>query len=377
VICVRNGEAFIRARINNLEQQAGMVGGVEWIIVSDGSTDGTVDSARTELERCHGAPQAVGEDWRGLPGNRFWSYGAEPDPKRQFHLLAFDRNRGKAAVLNEVIPKCTGSIVVLTDVRQSFAPDATKVLCEGLQDPQVGALSGELCFRSDRTGDSGIAQGVDAYWRYEKWLRRMESRIDSTCGCTGAIYAIRRTLFQPIDPSIVLDDMAIPLAILLRSGHRILFEERALAYDDPSRVPSVEQARKVRTLAGNLQLCQKSPALLSPSRNRIFFQFVSHKLLRLVCPFALVAMLLGCGVLANHVTWAKVLLGAQVAFYVTAWLVGREGEARGRGLLSLPRAFVLLNLAAVKGVVHYLRGGLDGRWEPTGAGGRESVGRGK
>ena len=117
----------------------------------------------------------------------------------------------------------------------------------------------------------------------------MESEIHSIAGATGAIYAIRRELYKDLPEDTILDDVLTPLRIILR-GKRTVFEPEAKAYDSVACCPLAEYRRKVRTLCGNYQLLASLPQALSPWKNPIFIQFVSHKLGRLVVPWALIAL---------------------------------------------------------------------------------------
>jgi cellulose synthase/poly-beta-1,6-N-acetylglucosamine synthase-like glycosyltransferase len=196
-------------------------------------------------------------------------------------------HRGKAETLNSGVAIATGEIVLFADSRQMFDKRAVRELVANFADASVGAASGELVLLDEQGKETSDATG--AYWRYEKGLRAMESGIHSVPGATGAIYAIRRELFVPLPAGTILDDVVIPMRIVL-AGKRVVFDSAARAYEVASRNASSEYERKIRTLAGNYQLIMQMPALLAPWRNRIFVQFVSHKLGRLLVPYCLVAL---------------------------------------------------------------------------------------
>ena len=170
----------------------------------------------------------------------------------------FSARRGKASCLNDAVAIARGEILLMTDVRQKLSPTALRELVANLADPTVGVVSGELHLENVH---SGFAQGVDAYWRYEKLIRMAESRSGSTIGVSGALYAMRRELFEPLPPGTVLDDVLIPMRVAA-AGQRVVFDPRALAWDQPSQQPAEERKRKIRTLAGNYQLVQLAPWLL-------------------------------------------------------------------------------------------------------------------
>jgi len=167
---------------------------------------------------------------------------------------------------------------------------------------------------------------VGLYWRYEKMLRRMESDISSVPGATGAIYAIRRDLFEPLPVGTILDDVLIPMRIVL-GGKRAIFDPAARAFDSIRERPEDEYERKRRTLMGNYQLLAQIPQLLLPWRDPIFVQFVSHKVGRLVTPYFLCAMFVTNLFLLSG--FYRFSFAAQVMWYAAAllgWRLSSRGE---------------------------------------------------
>jgi cellulose synthase/poly-beta-1,6-N-acetylglucosamine synthase-like glycosyltransferase len=202
-------------------------------------------------------------------------------------LVHSKQHTGKAAALNRAMRRATGEIVVFADVRQTFDRQAIRELVANFADEQIGCVSGELLLMDHTKQESTTDVGI--YWRYEKAIRSLESDIHSIAGATGAIYAIRRELFEPLPEDALLDDVVTPLRITLR-GKRSVFDAEAKAYDVVACCPLAEYGRKVRTLAGNYQLLRHVPAAIVPWKNPIFVQFVSHKLGRLVVPWAMLAL---------------------------------------------------------------------------------------
>lgn len=232
--------------------------------------------------------------------------------------------RGKAAAINAAMPFATGDIVLFGDARQKFAPNALRELVANFADPSVGAVSGELILLDENGTES--REGVGMYWRYEKALRAMESDILSVPGSTGAIYAIRRELFQPLPVGTILDDVLIPMRIVV-GGKRAIFEPAARAYDQVTQTPEAEYEKKRRTLMGNYELLVRAPQLLMPSRNPIFVQFLSHKVGRLIVPWCLVALLIS-NLFLRHGFYLLSLSG-QILFYLFAlagWVISRDKE---------------------------------------------------
>ncbi|HLQ76819.1 MAG TPA: glycosyltransferase family 2 protein, partial [Terriglobia bacterium] len=195
------------------------------------------------------------------------------------------RHKGKAEAINRAVRSARGTVLVFLDARQSLNRNVIRELTANFSDPEVGAVSGELILVKD--GGSGIG----LYWKYEKFIRMSESRIHSVAGATGAIYAIRRECFRELPEDTILDDVVLPMSIVL-SGKRVVMDPAAQAFDRVSEDPKSEFRRKVRTLTGNFQLLSYMPELLSPGRNPIFLQFISHKVARLLCPYALTGLLI-------------------------------------------------------------------------------------
>jgi cellulose synthase/poly-beta-1,6-N-acetylglucosamine synthase-like glycosyltransferase len=225
---------------------------------------------------------------------------------------------GKAETLNRGVAIATGEIVLFADARQMFDKRAVRELVANFADASVGAASGELVLLDEQGKETSDAAG--AYWRYEKGLRGMESGIHSVPGATGAIYAIRRELFAPLPAGTILDDVVIPMRIVL-AGKRVVFDSTARAYEVASQSAKSEYERKIRTLAGNYQLIVQMPALLAPWRNRIFVQFISHKLGRLLVPYCLVALFVS-NLFLLHGLYLVAMLGQMVWYSLAGagWL---------------------------------------------------------
>jgi poly-beta-1,6-N-acetyl-D-glucosamine synthase len=237
---------------------------------------------------------------------------------------------GKPQALNAGVAAACGDILVFADARQTFSPGALIALARGFDDPRVGGVTGELVLDAETgaSDESTIREGVGLYWRYEKWLRRHESAVWSTLGATGAIYALRRSLWQPLPADTLLDDVLAPMRAVL-AGFRVVFEEGARAYDRTSPDAAAEGRRKRRTLAGNYQILWQEPRLLVPFVNPVWLQYLSHKIGRLVVPWALVGAFLASGIMAASSWLYAAALGVQAAFYGLA-LLGAWFEARDR-----------------------------------------------
>jgi cellulose synthase/poly-beta-1,6-N-acetylglucosamine synthase-like glycosyltransferase len=348
VIAARNEGARICERIDNLLQLDYPASRRQIIVVSDGSTDDTLA--------------------------RLTRFGSSID------VVPVEAG-GKARALNAGVRHARHDILVFTDTRQVFAPDALIELTAPFEDPRVGGVTGELlldcecterrvasrraCDRDrataragsaagspvhtsaasrgdSRTGSSAgsfgphagvrdrrivpdrrlavrstIADGLGLYWQYEKRIRRSESAVGSTLGATGAIYALRRSLWQPLPPDTILDDVLAPMRAVV-AGYRVVFNERARAFDRASLDAGTEAHRKVRTLAGNYQILWLDPRLLLPWCNPVWWQYLSHKIGRLIVPYALLSLVATSIALADRSVVYRTALVVQCAFYLLA-----------------------------------------------------------
>ena len=279
----------------------------------------------------------------------------------RLRIFHFPVRRGKAAVLNDLVGAARGEILVMADARQRFASDAIDKLVRHFADATVGAVSGELVLTRNANG-TAVGDGVGFYWRYEKLIRSSESLVDSTIGATGAIYAIRRHLFEPLPKDLILDDVLIPIRIMAR-GYRVLFEPRARAYDRAAGSAAEEFTRKVRTISGNFQLLKREPWLFNPLRNRLWFQTLSHKVLRLVSPF-LLAGAFGANLALLHSSFYRAAFILQAVFYLAALggFLLRDAPRKFRALI-VPYTVCLLNCATAVALFHVLRYRQSAIWE--------------
>jgi glycosyltransferase involved in cell wall biosynthesis len=337
ILAVHNGERYLARKLDSILALTYPGEKREILVVSDGSTDRTDSIAASYAQR----------------GVRLLRVG----------------QGGKALALNAGIAGSRHEVLVFTDVRQTLAPDSLALLVENLSDPAVGAASGELVIRK---GNSSEEASVGLYWRYEVWIRRRLSAIDSIFGATGAYYALRREHAVPIPANTLLDDVYLPLAAFFR-GYRLVLDSRVHMFDEPTRLDD-EFWRKVRTLAGNYQVMKAYPRLLLPGwlgGNRMWLHFASYKLARLLVPFLLPVVLITS--LGLPPAWRTAALAAQTAFYGMAALdlLLPEGGSAKR-LTSVARTFVTLMAASACAVV-ILFSPSARLWRPTRLGGLEST----
>lgn len=321
VMVVRNEAAVLERKLKNLLDLDYPKELSEIVVVSDGSTD-----ASNEILSYHSADRRV-------------------------RVILHAESRGKAAGLNDAVAAARGEIVLFTDARQRIERDAMRLLAEQFADSQVGCASGELMLGDSDAGET--SRGLGLYWRIEKKIREMESESGSVVGATGAIYAARRNLVVAVPAGTILDDVYIPMNVA-RQGFRVTFVPTARAWDVPDQGSDHEFSRKVRTLTGNYQLVQLAPWLLGES-NPLRFEFISHKLLRLVAPFALAALFVASLFLGAPGYRAALLL--QIMFYgLSAIAMAKLVKGPLARVADAARTFVVLNTAAFVAFVKFVTG---------------------
>jgi len=326
VISAFRAEQLIDARLENLFASDYPADRLHIVVVNDGSPDGTAEklAGYADNDRVTVIEQAV--------------------------------NGGKARALNVGLAAASSEIVVLTDVRQKFETDTIGKLVSHFTDPGIGAVTGNLVF-----ADEGSPDPQGGYWNVEKRIRECESRYRSTIGVTGAVYAARRELIDTLPDDLILDDVLIPMRIV-RAGYRVKFDTTAIAYDRKSSSLKEEYDRKVRTLAGNWQLLALEPWLLKRNENPVFFEFLSHKVLRLLAPWALVVTLICAWLLSDIPLFAFVF-----ALQMTLIGLAAVGAVTYLMRLKVPlvgalMAFGMLNVAALVGTWKFATGRQKDLW---------------
>jgi cellulose synthase/poly-beta-1,6-N-acetylglucosamine synthase-like glycosyltransferase len=332
ILAVYNGAALLREKIDHLLTLDYPEQLIEVLVVSDGSTDAT-DTILSSIQH---------------PRLRTWRLA---------------QHGGKVAALNKAIAEAQNEILLFIDIRPRLEAGALNCLVANFADPKVGAVAGELRLRSG-DHDAGTKAVGGIYWRYEQWIRKSESAIDSAVGVYGGFYAVRRSLAVQLPEGLILDDMLQPLSVI-RQGYRSVLDEDALVWDVWPKTAKGEFRRKVRTLAGNFQLVRVAPWLLK-SENRVLGQFVSHKLLRLVAPVLLFLALVSSLALAHQPLYRWLAVG-QLCFYLLG-IVGMRTQLPGLRQITGPAAaFCLLNAAAIAGFWQFVAKGknLQKIWVPS------------
>lgn len=330
VIAAHNEQENLPAKLKSLQALDYPENKLQIVIVSDGSTDKSIEILN--------AAQST------LP---------------HLHIVEYAPAAGKPTALNRGVAEASGSVLVFMDARQSVSSNALKALIARLQQDDVGVVSGELCL----TNDDGLeSANVGLYWRYEKWIRLNESRLFSTTGATGALYAMHKSDFIPHKDDVLLDDFDTPVSVLLK-GKRTVFEPEARVFDKTEASASGEFQRKSRTLAGNFQSFARNKWLFNPAKNPVFVQFLSHKVFRLLVPYAMaiafISAALGTG------PFLKLMLILQLAFYGAGIATILGVPALNNKVFNFIKVFLQLNAAAVAGAFRFITGSSNVRWKQS------------
>jgi cellulose synthase/poly-beta-1,6-N-acetylglucosamine synthase-like glycosyltransferase len=277
VIPAYNEEANLRAKLINLRQTAYPVEKFQVIFVSDGSTDGT---------------------------NELLQSFSDPFVEAVF----LSERSGKPSALNCGVARAKHDVLVFSDVSTLFAPDAVSNLIRHFCDPMIGGVCGSV----QLLGSLESEQTEGTYWRFERVLRLMESRLGATVNASGAIYALRKKCFAPLLASDLIDDFMIPMNAR-KFGYKVIEDPEAVATEFSAETVRGEFTRRARLAVGSFRALQRIE--LASLRGFTGFAFVSHKLLRWLLPFFLVTLLASNLFLLGRPFYRAAFV-VQVVFYV-------------------------------------------------------------
>lgn len=278
--------------------------------------------------------------------------------------------RGKVEAINHAMERARGEVVVFSDANNFYEAETLRRLVAPFIDPGVGATTGAKTVRRD--GTIGSSEGL--YWKYESFIKRMETRLGSCIGAAGEVFAVRRSLIEPIPAEVINDDFYLAMRVVCR-GHRVVYVPEARSWESASPGLAEERIRRARIVAGRFQVFGMASRMFPWRRPVLLWQLLSHKLARPLIPWAMLTALVtntmawlsppppGSGWLQLESPLAAWLLAGQALFYFVA-LVGSRVVPRGRlsKLFVLPAFFTSSNAAAVSGLVGYLTGRQTAVW---------------
>jgi cellulose synthase/poly-beta-1,6-N-acetylglucosamine synthase-like glycosyltransferase len=260
--------------------------------------------------------------------------------------------------INAGVAAIDADILVFSDANVFLQPSAVRELVANLVDPGVGAVSGDVILVGER---ASLAWSEDLYYRYERWVQQTESALGSMVSVDGALYALRRSLFEPQPRDTILDDMAIPMAVL-RQGYRVVFEPAAIAIEQGSQSAWEEFSRKSRVVAGAAQFLLRGGAQIPFGRPQVLFSFFSHKVLRWMSPAMATATLVCSAALSPVAPGYLAAAGVQMCM-LAAGLAGCAPRIRRFRLIGAMHYYWLVQAAAGVGFVRGLLGRQPSAWE--------------
>lgn len=336
VIAAYNEEKVIEQRIRNIAQQDYNLNKVLVYVGSDVSSDST-DNILLEL-------------------------------KKEFPWLTVfisDQRRGKAGILNELMPQVKSEIIIFTDANTDFQKDAVSNLVRGFTSEKVGGVCGRLVLvDSDEMRSDGVEE--KKYWQYETFIKNAEGKLGVSLAANGGIFAIRRNLYQniPLDKA-VTDDLFISLSIVSK-GYEFNYKENAVAIENTGNDLQSEYTRKVRFSATNFQLLVNFKKLLLSKNRLLAYAFFSHKVTRWILPFLLLLTFVLSYISALYSFTVALFFSLQLMFYFLAFVGFLFSKIRLQmSIFSLPYFFVVSNIAVIVGFVRFIKKKHSVIWNST------------
>jgi cellulose synthase/poly-beta-1,6-N-acetylglucosamine synthase-like glycosyltransferase len=326
IISVHNEEKVIRSKIDNALALAYSNELLEILVVSDGSTDSTEDIVSSFT-----------------------------DPR--IKLLSFER-AGKTACLNRAVAQTRGDVLVFTDANSMFPNHTLANIARNFADPNVGLVTGWTKYRKP---GSDVEEAPGVYARLEKYTKLSESLISSCVGADGAIFGLRRELYRDLEDHDI-NDFIIPLHVL-DQNQRVVLDPEVYCLEEPSGDAEREFARQARITNRTLGAIKRNMRFLNPARFGSFsFFLLSHKILRFMTPFFALGLFSSSIALVN--TGATYFLASVgLSIFIISGVLGITGLINSR-MINLSSAFLLTNLAQLKGWFRFLTGCSDTMWAP-------------
>ncbi|MBT0892929.1 glycosyltransferase family 2 protein [Geobacter hydrogenophilus] len=267
---------------------------------------------------------------------------------------------GKTTTQNEAVKAATGDVIIFSDATTVYEKDAIRKLVRNYNDPEVGAVSGRYEYVNP-TG-APVGTGSILFWKYENFIKSMQTRIRTISGCCGCIYSVRKAAYVPL-PGDIISDLVEPLMVIQR-GYRVVFEQEAVAYEETTEKSHEEFRMRIRVITRAMRGILYARGLLNPFRFPfVAFQLLSHKVLRWLIPFFLIGLLVANAFLLDKQFYVMTF-ALQAAFYLLA-LIGFGADRVGKKFkpAAVPLYFCIVNTASLIAFFKTLAGQKMVTWE--------------
>jgi poly-beta-1,6-N-acetyl-D-glucosamine synthase len=334
IVAAFNEEDCIEKKIANSLSLDYPTKKIEYIFITDGSSDGTMDIIR----------------------------------KYPFiQLLHKPERSGKTAAVNRAVDQAKNEILIFSDANTVLNNEAILNITKHYHLKKTGGVAGEKKVVSGSEGTDQVGSGEGLYWKYESFLKQLDSNFYSVVGAAGELFSLRRELYKPVPKNVILDDFIISMRVT-QKGYRIVYEPNAYALELPSFSMRDEHKRKIRIAAGGFQsIAMLKPLLYFWKQPRLSFLYISHRVLRwtlspLCLALAFISNFILVFLLPNNLY--KILFATQLIFYAMAILASTISfKSRIFKIFKLAYYFVFMNVSVVQGFFRYLRGKQPAAWE--------------
>lgn len=279
-------------------------------------------------------------------------------------LLHENKREGKSAAENRAMKFVKSEITIFSDANTILPETAIKKLIRHYINPKVGAVSGEKKINTSKN-TKAVSSGEGIYWKYESYLKKLDSELNSIVGAAGELFSFRSELFENIEKDTILDDFMLSMRIAAK-GYKVVYEPEAQALETASSSIKEELKRKIRICAGGWQAMSRLTHLLIPYKNKVLtFQYISHRVLRwTIVPILLFVILISNIYLFNENILYFTLLLLQAVFYIAAFIgyLFEKINAKVK-FLFVPYYFIIMNYAVIIGYIRFMRGNQSSAWE--------------
>lgn len=333
IVAAYNEEDCIEKKIlNSIEQE--YPGKIEYLFITDGSTDATANIIK--------------------------KYSS-------IHLLHSAERKGKSAALNRAVENAINEILIFSDANTILNKDACLHIAQHYSDKSVGGVAGEKKVLSLNENSSHATSSEGMYWKYESFLKKLDSDFYTVVGAAGELFSVRKNLYKAVRPDVILDDFVISMKIA-QDGYRIIYEPNAFAMELPSFSMEDEKKRKVRIAAGGFQAMTLLPeALFFWKHLRLSFLYFSHRVLRwTLSPLGLILALISNIILCidTNQPFYIVFCCAQLLFYASAFMYWVwPGLGRKIAIIKLPYYFSFMNISVIEGFFKFIQKKQSAAWE--------------